>query len=450
MMRYLPHGPEDREAMLETLGLERPEDLLATIPEALRLGSAPEMPPSLSEAELQDHLSALAMKNASTGCYRSFLGAGAYDHFVPAAVDHLISRTEFYSSYTPYQPEISQGTLQTIFEFQSMICMLTELEAANASLYDGATATVEALLMAQRAHGRDRVAMAATLHPEYLETARTYFRNLGLAIDVVGHGADGRVDERALAAAVGSRTAGVAVQSPNAFGVIERLDRVAEAAHGEGAAAVAVVAEPYSLGILRGPGGLGCDVCVGEAQGFGNPLSFGGPYLGFMAARERYVRQMPGRIVGETTDVEGRRGFVLTLSTREQHIRRAKATSNICTNQGLCMTAATIHLALLGREGLREVALANHAKAAYAISRLTAVRGVRRAFSGPVFNEFTLELPRPASEVLEALRARNLLGGLDLARWFPEAANRVLVAVTERTRREDVDAYAAALEEVLR
>jgi glycine dehydrogenase subunit 1 len=449
MMRYLPHGPADRAAMLEAVGASGPDDLVATVPAGLRLRGPLDLPPPLSEMELQDRMSELSMKNGSTGCYRSFLGAGAYDHFVPVAVDHLLSRTEFYSSYTPYQPEISQGTLQTIFEFQSMICMLTGLDVANASLYDGATAVVEALLMANRVHGRDRMVVAGSLHPEYVLTARTYFKNLGLTIETVPWGSDGRVDPQALEAAVDDKTAAVAVQSPNAFGVVERLDRVAAAAHAKGAAAVAVVAEPFSFGALAGPGALGCDVSVGEAQGFGNPLSYGGPYLGFMAAREKYLRQMPGRIVGETTDLEGRRGFVLTLSTREQHIRRAKATSNICTNQGLCMTAATIHLALLGKDGLRETARANRAKAAYALASLTAVKGVKRTFGGPVFNEFVLTLRRPAAEALEALTAKGILGGLDLSRWFPSMRDRILVAVTERTRREDVDAYAAALAEVL-
>jgi glycine dehydrogenase subunit 1 len=449
MMRYLPHGPADRAAMLKAVGASRADDLVAAVPDGLRLKGPLDLPPPLSEMELQDRLSDLSMKNASTGCYRSFLGAGAYDHFVPVAVDHLLSRAEFYSAYTPYQPEISQGTLQTIFEFQSLICLLTELDVANASLYDGATAVVEALLMASRVHGRDRMVVAGSLHPEYLRTARTYFRNLGLSLETVPWGTDGRVDPLALGAAVNEETAAVAVQSPNAFGVVERLDRIAGVAKAKGAAAVAVVAEPYSLGALAGPGALGCDVSVGEAQAFGNALSYGGPGLGFMAARERYLRQMPGRIVGETTDVEGRRGFVLTLSTREQHIRRAKATSNICTNQGLCMTAATIHLALIGKEGLREIARANRAKAAYAALRLAAVKGVKRSFGGPTFNEFALDLPRPAVEVLEALRGKGILGGFDLSRWYPEMRNRILVAVTERTRREDADAYAAALAEVL-
>ena len=268
MMRYLPHGPADRAAMLTAIGASSPDDLLATVPDGLRLDGPLDLPPPMSEMELQDRLSGLSMRNASTGCYRSFLGAGAYDHFVPVAVDHLLSRTEFYSSYTPYQPEISQGTLQTIFEFQSLLAMLTSLEVANASLYDGATAVVEALLMANRVHGRDRMVVAASLHPEYLRTARTYFRNLGLAIETVPWGADGRVDLRSLEAAVDESTAAVAVQSPNAFGVVERLDRISAAAHANGAAAVAVVAEPYSLGALAGPGTLGCDICVGEAQSF--------------------------------------------------------------------------------------------------------------------------------------------------------------------------------------
>jgi glycine dehydrogenase subunit 1 len=435
--------------MLESVGARTEEDLLATVPRPLRLGRPLNLPPPLSEMELQARLNEMAMKNGTTRCYRSFLGAGAYDHHVPVAVDHLISRTEFYSSYTPYQPEISQGTLQTIYEFQSMLCLLAGLDVANASMYDGATATVEAMLMAQRVHGRDQFVVASSIHPEYLATARTYLKNVGFDLVEVPFGSDGRVDPAALAAGVGARTAAVVVQSPNALGVIERLDRIAAAGKAAGAGSIAVVAEPYSLGMLKGPGELGCDVCAGEGQGFGNPLSFGGPYLGFLAAREAYLRQMPGRIVGETRDVDGRRGFVLTLSTREQHIRRGKATSNICTNQGLCMTSATIHLALLGKEGLREVARLNHAKARFALDRLSRVRGVARSFSGPFFNEFAVDLPRPAAEVLEALRERGIVGGLDLSRWYPGMGRRLLVTVTEQHGRNDIDALASALQEVL-
>jgi glycine dehydrogenase subunit 1 len=419
------------------------------VPEPLRLVSPLDLPPPLAEPEIQDRMNALAMGNASTACYASFLGAGAYDHFVPTVVDHLISRTEFYSAYTPYQPEISQGTLQTIFEFQSMICMLTGLEVANASLYDGASGMVEALLMAHRVHRRNRFVVASTVHPEYLETLRTYLHGLDLELHEVPRHADGRVDEQALASAVGPTTAAVAVQSPNALGVVERLDRVAALAKEAGASSVAVVAEPFSLGMLRGPGELGCDVCVGEAQAFGNALSFGGPYLGFLAAGERYLRQMPGRIAGETRDVEGRRGYVLTLSTREQHIRRGKATSNICTNQGLCMTAATIHLALLGKEGLRTTARRNHAAAAYALEKLTALKGVSRAFAAPFFNEFTVSLPAAASPILERLAEKGILAGFDLGRWYPDLADHLLVACTERTHRGDIDRLATALGEVL-
>jgi len=448
-VRYLPHGKEDRLAMLEAIGASSFDDLVSTIPEGLKLTREIELPPALSEIELTETLSLLAAKNASSASHRSFLGAGAYDHFVPHSVDHLLSRTEFYSSYTPYQPEISQGTLQTIFEFQSMMCMLTGLEVSNASLYEGASALVEAILMCQRTTGRERILVADTVHPEYLATVRTYLAPLGLTVETLPHRADGRIDDTALERAVDESTTAIAVQSPNALGVVERLDRVAGIARPRGASSIAVVAEPYSLGLLRGPGEMGLDVAVGEAQGFGNAVSFGGPYLGFLAAAASYLRQMPGRIVGETKDVEGRRGFVLTLATREQHIRREKATSNICTNQGLCMTAATIHLALLGKEGLRDVARWNHAAAAYALARLTQVTGVRRAFSGPFFNEFAITLPRRASEVLPALAARGFLGGFDLGRWYPEMERSLLVACTERTRRVDVDAFAEALQEVL-
>jgi glycine dehydrogenase subunit 1 len=448
-MRYLPSSDADRAAMLRAVGVSSFDELVSTIPGALRLDGLLDLPPALSEMELQERMNELAQKNASTGCYRSFLGAGAYDHFVPAAVDHLLSRTEFYSSYTPYQPEISQGTLQTIYEFQSVICLLTGLDVSNASLYEGATSLVEAVLMCHRAHGRERVVVAGSVHPEYRATLETYLANMGIELAVAPHGSDGRLDLRALEALTDGRTFAVAVQSPNALGVVERLDAASAIARPRGAAVIAVVAEPFSLGMLRGPGDLGCDVCVGEAQSFGNPVSFGGPYLGFMAAKASYVRQMPGRIVGETTDVDGRRGFVLTLATREQHIRRDKATSNICTNQGLCMTAATMHLALLGKEGLRDAARLNHAAAAYALDRLTRVKGVARAFGGPFFNEFAVTLPRAAGEVLGELAGRGILGGWDLGRWYPGMERSLLVACTERTRRADVDAFATLLEEVL-
>jgi len=435
--------------MLEAVDASSFDDLVRTIPESLRLRADLELPRALSEMELGERMSSLAARSASCASHRSFLGAGAYDHFVPHAVDHLLSRTEFYSSYTPYQPEISQGTLQTIFEFQSMICMLTGLDVSNASLYEGASSLAEAILMCQRTAGRERILLAGTVHPEYLATVRTYLATLGIPVETVPHGPDGRIDETALARALDRGTASIAVQSPNALGVVERLDRIAGVARAKGSQAIAVVAEPYSLGMLRGPGEMGCDVCVGEAQGFGNPVSFGGPYLGFLAARASYLRQMPGRIVGETRDLEGRRGYVLTLATREQHIRREKATSNICTNQGLCMTAATIHLALLGKEGLGEVARWSHAAASYALDRLARVKGVTRAFSGPIFNEFAVTLPRRASEVLPALAERGFLGGFDLGRWYPEMGSTLLVACTERTRRADVDAFAEALEKVL-
>ncbi len=448
-MRYLPIGPKDREEMLQAIGASSFDDLVSSIPESLRLKRLLDLPPALSEMELQDRMNALASRNAASTCYRSFLGAGAYDHFVPASVDHLISRTEFYSSYTPYQPEVTQGTLQTIFEWQSMICLLTGLEVSNASLYEGATSLVEAILMCHRVHGRDQVVLAGAVHPEYVETARTYLRNMGLELVVVPHGPDGRVDEGALRSALGARTSSVAVQSPNALGVIERLDRISAAARTHDAPTIAVVAEPYSFGMLRGPGELGCEICVGEAQGFGNPVSFGGPYLGFIAARQSYLRQMPGRIVGETVDVEGRRGFVLTLATREQHIRRERATSNICTNQGLCMTAATIHLALLGKEGLREASRRNHAAAAYALAGLTALPGVSRAFSAPFFNEFAVNLPVPAAQVVDALSPRGILAGFDLSRWYAGMERSLLVACTERTGRADVDALVRGIEEVL-
>jgi glycine cleavage system P protein (glycine dehydrogenase) subunit 1 len=447
-MSYLSLSDKDIKEMLARVGVGSVEDLFGCIPDAIRLKRPLDLPPARSELELVRAVEAIGAKNASAGRL-SFLGGGAYEHFIPTVVDYLSSRGEFVSPYTPYQPEVSQGTLQIIFEFQTLIGQLAGLDIANASLYDGSTGTAEAVLMAQRVTGRNKVIVARSIHPQFREVVRTYIKNLGVEAVEVGYGPDGRIDEDALGRLLDDATAAVVYQSPNFFGVIEDVQALSEAAHGRKALSIAVVAEALSLGLLEAPGRLGADIVTGEAQSFGLPVSFGGPYLGFMACKKEFLRQMPGRIAGETVDKEGRRGFVLTLSTREQHIRRERATSNICTNQALCALRATIFMETLGKQGLRELAWQNAQKAAYATDRLAAVPGVKRKLTGPVFNEFALELPKPWPAVDAALKAKGLIGGYGLGAEYPELGNAVLVAVTELRTKDEIDRLARTLREVL-
>jgi len=449
-MRFFPQGDADLRAMLDAVGANAPSDLFTSIPEKLRRKGLLDLPPAASEMELRREFGAWARRNAGAGTHAFFLGGGAYNHDTPAAVPQLLNRSEFYTSYTPYQPEISQGTLQSIFEFQSLICLLTDLDVSNASLYDGASALAEAVMMAHRLSRRPRVVISSAVHPHYLKVVRTYAQNLDIEIALVPFGSDGRTDPGDLARAIGDGAAAVVVQSPNFLGCIEDVASASAAAKAKEALTVCVVTEPVSLGLLRGPGSLGADIVVGEGQSFGVPLSYGGPYLGFIAARESLTRQIPGRIVGEARDAEGRRGFVLTLATREQHIRRERATSNICTNQGLLALAATIHMSLLGREGLHQLALQNHHKAAYAASKLSALKGCRLPFSAPFFNEFVVELQADPVEVNRALLKRGIVGGLALGRLYggtePRLERGWLVAVTEMNTREEIDRLAEAVE----
>jgi len=447
-MSYLSLSDKDKKDMLAAAGISSTEELFFCIPEAVRLKRALDLPAPLAEADLVRELEEIGSRN-SYADYLSFLGGGAYEHYIPAVIDALSSRGEFVSPYTPYQPEVSQGTLQVIFEFQTLICQLTGLDIANDSLYEGATGAAEAVLMAHRLTGRPKVLVARTLHPQYREVIRTYIKNLGIQAVEIPYGKDGRVDPGALAGLLDDQVGGVVYQSPNFFGVIEDIASLSEAAHGRKAMSVAVVSEALSLGLLEAPGELGADIVTGEAQSFGIPLSFGGPYLGFMACRKEFVRQLPGRITGQTTDVDGRRGFVLTLATREQHIRRERATSNICTNQALCALRATIFLESLGKGGLREMAMQNAQKASYALDVLTAVPGVRRAFSGPPFHEFVLEFSKPWAKVDAALRERGILGGLGLQGAYGDLPNAALVCVTELKRKLDIDRFGRALKEVL-
>ena len=429
--------------MLESIGLSYASDLFRSIPADVQLGRGLEITEPLAEPEVIAALEGMAARNTAA-TKPSFLGAGVYSHYSPTIVDHLIQRSEFFTSYTPYQPEISQGTLQYIFEFQTLICQLTGMEVANASMYDGSTAMAEAYLMAQRVTRRNKIVVADSVHPEYREVARTYTQH-GEAEIVTAEFNEktGRVSDLS---ALDDKTAALVVQSPNFFGCIENLERLAGAAHAVGALFVVVVTEAISLGVLKSPGECGADIVVGEGQSFGIPMSFGGPHVGLFATQEKYVRQMRGRLCGVAYDKDGNRGFVLTLSTREQHIRREKATSNICTNQGLIALAATIYMESMGRKGLQEVAAQNAQKAAYAARKIAEVDGYEIAFSAPAFNEFVVRGTHPATELLERLRSQNgIIGGLALSKYYPERANEFLVCVTETARKEQIDALAAGL-----
>jgi glycine dehydrogenase subunit 1 len=444
-MRYLPKSPSERREMLSAVGLSSIDELFASIPKQFRLKAPLRLPGPLSEYEIIQYFRERAAENSQG--YTSFLGAGVYNHLRSVVTDALIQRGEFLTSYTPYQAEISQGTLQAIFEFQTLMCQLTGMEVANASMWDGSTATTEAVLMAQRLTGRNRVVVARSLHPEYRQVLETYGRNVGIRIEEIGFAATGQVDTSKVAAAVDGETAAVLVQSPNFFGVIEQVPQLSELAHAKGALLITAIAEGVSLGAVRPP--AEADIVAMEAQSFGLAPSYGGPYAGVIATRDKFVRQMPGRLAGETVDADGRRGYVLTLATREQHIRREKATSNICTNQALCALAAAIHLCLLGKEGLKELAAQNLAKARFALSELEKIHGVRRAFSGPFFNEFVVELPRSVKLVNAELLRERIIGPLPLGGSFPELTKRGLFCVTETTSRGEIERMVAAIRRIL-
>ncbi|HHN75620.1 MAG TPA: aminomethyl-transferring glycine dehydrogenase subunit GcvPA [Acidobacteria bacterium] len=437
--------------MLERIGVSSIDELTAAIPEDLRLGRELDLPAPSCEAELLAWFRSLAAKNLNAATEPCFLGAGVYQHGQPTAVDHLLNRGEFFTSYTPYQPEISQGTLQAIFEFQTMVCSLTGLDVSQASLYQGAAAFVEGLLLARRVQRRGTIFLVPeSVHPHYVETLRTYLAHLDFTLEVVAiDPVSGRIDEDDLGRRLNDEVIALAVQSPNFYGVVERTDLLARRVHDAGALLVAVFNEPYSLGLLRSPGDLGADIAAGEFQAFASPAGFGGPHVGVLAAREKMMRQMPGRIVGETQDCEGRRGFVLTLSTREQHIRREKATSNVCTNSGLMALASTIHLCLLGKQGLALAADLCRRHAALAIEKLTALPGVERIYSGPVFNEFALRFPLPARQIAERLAERGILAPVPLDLFDPSRENDGLLALTELTGPAEIDRLAVALGEVL-
>ena len=450
-MRYLPLTPADRSEMLGVIGAASVDDLFVDVPASARLsGPIAGLPLRATEMAVERHMAALAAKNLSAGAVPSFLGAGAYKHHIPASVDHLIQRGEFLTAYTPYQPEIAQGTLQVLFEFQTQVARLFGVDVANASMYDGSTACWEAVAMAGRITKRKRVVLSRGLHPHYAATVATMARFTGDQIDTKAPKL-GEPGPAGLIAGIDDDTSCVVVQYPDILGRIPDLPVIAEAAHAKGALLIVVVTEPVALGLLEAPGHLGADIVVGEGQSLGVGLQFGGPYLGLFGCREKFMRQMPGRLCGETVDAEGKRGFVLTLSTREQHIRREKATSNICTNAGLCALAFSIHMTLLGGEGLEQLALVNHARAQQTAERLAKVPGVS-IMNSVFFNEFTVILPRDAREVVRALADRQVLGGVSLGRLYPHdpaLANAMLVTATECTTAEDIEALAAALEGVL-
>ncbi len=442
-MRYLPKSPAEREALLAEIGAGSIDDLFSAIPAEYRLNRDLDVPRQQAESEIVSYFRAAAAKN-STG-YTSFLGAGAYRHYRPVIIDSLVQRGEFLTSYTPYQAEITQGTLQAIFEFQTMIAELTGMDVANASMYDGSTGAAEAVMMAARVTGRHQAVVARSVHPEYREVLATYTKHQNLPATLVDYDAEsGRIDMKGLDAAVTDETAAVLVQSPNFFGVIEDIPAIAEIAHAKGALLIVSIAEAISLGIVRPP--READVVSMEAQSFGVALSYGGPFCGVIAAKEQYVRQMPGRLVGQTTDAAGNRGFVLTLATREQHIRREKATSNICTNQALVALMATIFMTVYGKEGMRELAEHNLAKAHYAAKALSAQSGVELVFSGaPHFHEFVLRTREAPERWNARLLEENIVGGIDLARWYPELENCTLWCATEVVARERIDAAAKVL-----
>jgi glycine dehydrogenase subunit 1 len=436
-MTYVPNTENDRRQMLKQIGVESFENLIECIPESIRLKDELKFPPPLSELRLIKLLSDLSAQNKNTSQVISFLGGGAYDHFIPAVVDHIISRSEYYTAYTPYQAEASQGTLQSIYEFQSLICELTGMDVANASMYDGATVVAEAALLAHAETQKDEILVAGSLNPSYKEVLLTYCRSIKLKVKTLPS-KDGLIDLERVKRNISEKVACVIVQNPNFFGLIENVEEIEALTHSMGALLV-LVGDPISLGILKTPGEYNADITVGEGQALGNNLSFGGPYLGYFACKQNLVRRMPGRIVGATTDTQGRRGFVLTLQTREQHIRREKATSNICTNQALCALASCVYLSLLGKSGIKKVAELCLQKNHYAFAEITKIDGFKKRFDAPFFKEFVVETHVPPKRIIRSLIKRNLFAGIDLARFDRKLKNCLLVCVTEKRTKEEID-----------
>jgi len=451
-MRYIPHTPEEREQMLKTIGVDSLEELFTSIPEKYRLGQLLDLPDPLPECQLRMRMQELSTANRDTSRVASFAGAGIYNHYVPAAVDQLISRSEFYTAYTPYQPEVSQGTLQAIFEFQTMVARYLGMEVSNASLYDGSTALTEAIAMSIRSfrNKRPKVVVAGAIHPEYLEVARTSIKDSDKVLVPVPSGSDGRIDMKALEAAMTPQIAAIVVQSPNFFGILEELPAIRQLATAHGALMVVSFTEALAFGLVSPPGAFGADIVVGEGQSLGIPMSMGGPLLGLMTAKKSLVRSMPGRLVGQTDDRHGNTAYVITLATREQHIRRAKATSNICTNEGLCALMATIYMSLLGKEGLKKVSTLSHQASLFLANQLTSIPGVSLAFpNSPWFNEFVLDLPVDATSLLDSLAAKDIVGGVALSRFFPTETKKLLVSCTEQNGRTQAARLVDAMRQVL-
>ena len=440
-MRYTPHTAADQERMLRAIGLGSIEDLFRHVPKTLRERAGINLPAGLSEPEVHKRLAALAARNAAAGDWSLFLGGGIYRHFIPSAVDAVVSRSEFATSYTPYQPEVSQGTLQALFEYQTLICQLTGMEVSNAAVYDGASATAEAVLMARRIQpvNRRRVLLSRALHPHYRAVVRSYFKNLAdVSLEEVPFDGTGATDVNRLVDQINDRSMCVVAGYPNFFGVIEDLAPIQAACAKAGALLISVTTEPLSLGLLKPPGEFGADIVVGEGQSLGVPMNLGGPAFGFFACLKKFVRNIPGRLVGETVDSDGRRGFVLTLATREQHIRREKATSNICTSQTLCALGATVFMSLMGKSGMRRLAEVNLARAHRARARLVGEGGLSEVFSGPYFNEFVLRSAN-LDEIFARCAAANIVPGIALGKWYPELTGALLVCVTEMNEKEEID-----------
>lgn len=444
-MNFVPNTDSQRERLLARIGVKSVEDLFEDIPKEIRLKRSLDIRGGMSEQELVKHVQGLANINKTVEEYSSYLGAGAYEHFIPSFVDQLLLRSEFYTAYTPYQPEISQGTLQAIYEYQTLVCELTGMDAANASMYDGASALAEAALMTCDATRRDKVLVLQTVHPEYRDVLNTYLPPRGVKLVEIPY-QDGGADLSALEAALQEDVAGVVIQNPNFFGSVEKAEEIARLAHAKGALLVMAV-NPVSLGLLKSPGECRADIVVGEGQPFGNPLNFGGPYLGFLATQDKFVRRMPGRIVGVAKDKNGKKGYVLTLQAREQHIRREKATSNICSNEALCALAFTMHLSALGKTGIVELAYLNLQNAHYAAREIEKIPGMSLAFSGPFFHEFVVETKAEPGKINAWLLENKIIGGLDLARFYPELDHHLLFCVTETKCKKDIDRLVARLGE---
>jgi glycine dehydrogenase subunit 1 len=447
-MGYIPNTEDDQKLMLEKMGARVFQDLLKTVPESIRLKDKLKLPKGISELELVQLLQSISGKNKGTDKLISFLGGGAYDHFIPSVVNHILLRSEFYTAYTPYQPEVSQGTLQSIYEYQTLICQLTEMEVANASMYDGASAVAEAALMSLAETGRNEILVSSSLNPNYYRVLCTYCERGGIKIRKIEL-KDGVTDIGALESKISSQTAGYILQSPNFYGLIENTEEIEKKVHSAGVLLI-MVCDPISLAMLKTPGEYGADIAVGEGQPLGNSLNFGGPFLGFFACMQSLIRKMPGRLVGETVDSKGRRGFVLVLQTREQHIRREKATSNICTNEALCALAATVYLSLLGKNGLRKVAELCLQKSHYAAELISRIDGFKLQFPGQFFKEFVVETPFLASRIIKLLLKKNILAGIDLSRFDRKLKNSLLISVTEKRTKQEIDYLVESLRGIVK